>query len=294
MKPIFLVLSIVAITVAISSPNAAQPNVCSKQVDDKQIQIKVVNKTDKPFTVNWVDHECKESKSNEVVAPGQTWDQISYKSHAFRVREVGSNKLLKEIVASPSTQKTVIGSSSPTSGGAKPATVAAKPAVIGPRPTMAELVKDPNPRQSFLKTLNGFRSARKLPAMQLDNSLNQACQWLTDVMAKHDQIGHDPVEIGMRKRVNDPSYRTMREPADRMRHFNYPGQPGVEAAGMDFGEVDAIGGSAALGWAMSSTHYRPFLSMEGQVFKQVGFGFTKVPNTTNKYYTCAVFGNPKP
>jgi hypothetical protein len=57
-------------------------------------------------------------------------------------------------------------------------------------------------------------------------------------------------------------YKTMREPADRMRHFNYPGQPGVEAAGMDFGEVDAIGGSAALGWAMSSTHYRPFLSME--------------------------------
>jgi hypothetical protein len=79
-----------------------------------------------------------------------------------------------------------------------------------------------------------------------------------------------------------------------MRHFNSPGQPGVEAAGMDFGEVDAIGGSAALGWAMSSTHYRPFLSTDGQVFKQVGFGFTKVPNTKDKYYTCAVFGNPKP
>lgn len=63
---------------------------------------------------------------------------------------------------------------------------------------------------------------------------------------------------------------------------------------MEYGEADAIGGSAALGWAMSSTHYRPFLSIDGQVYKQVGFGFTKVPNTKDKYYTCAVFGNPKP
>lgn len=79
-----------------------------------------------------------------------------------------------------------------------------------------------------------------------------------------------------------------------MKHFNYQGQPGVEAAGMGYWEADAVGGSAVLGWAMGSTHYRPFLSMDGQVFKQVGFGFTKVPNTSDKYYTCAVFGNPKP
>jgi hypothetical protein len=63
---------------------------------------------------------------------------------------------------------------------------------------------------------------------------------------------------------------------------------------MRFREADTIGGSAVRGWARDSTHYRPFLSPEGQVYKQVGFGVTKVPNTKGKYYTCAVFGNPKP
>lgn len=293
MNKLTSVITLMGLMMVTANSVSAQ-NACSKEVDGKQVKLNVVNNTDKAFTVNFVSHKCVEGRSNQQVAPGTTFNGSAYHGHVFRVREAGSNKLLKEIVASPSTQSTVIGSNSPTSGGAKPAPVAAKPTVIGPRPTMAELVKDPNPRQSFLRTLNGFRGARKLPAMQLDNSLNQACQWLTDVMAKHDQIGHDPVVIGRSKRVNDPSYAKMSTPEMRMKAFNYPGQPGVEAAGMDFGEADAIGGSAALGWAMSSTHYRPFLSMDGQVYKQVGFGFTKVPNTKDKYYTCAVFGNPKP
>ncbi len=83
----------------------------------------------------------------------------------------------------------------------------------------------------------------------------------------------------------------MDEPALRMKNFNYKGIPGVEAAGMGFYEVNEVGGAAMISWASGNTHYRPFLSMDGQTFKNVGFGYTKVPNTTDKYYTCAVFGN---
>lgn len=83
-------------------------NACSKQVDDKEVAIKVVNKTDKPFTVNWVDHECKEGRSDQQVAPGETFEGISYTGHAFRVREVGTNKLLQEIVINSAKPVTTV------------------------------------------------------------------------------------------------------------------------------------------------------------------------------------------
>lgn len=87
---------------------ASAQNACSKQVDNKQVAIKVINKTDKPFTVNWVDHECKEGKSDQEVAPGETFEGISYNGHAFRVREVGTNKLLQEIVINSANPVTTV------------------------------------------------------------------------------------------------------------------------------------------------------------------------------------------
>lgn len=92
-----------AATFTVSAQNA-----CSKQVDDKEVAIKVINKTDKPFTVNWVDHECKEGKSDQEVAPGETFEGISYNGHAFRVREVGTNKLLQEIVINSANPVTTV------------------------------------------------------------------------------------------------------------------------------------------------------------------------------------------
>ena len=103
-----------AATFTVSAQNA-----CSKQVDDKEVAIKVINKTDKPFTVNWVDHECKEGKSDQEVAPGETFEGISYNGHAFRVREVGSNKLLQEIVINSSNPVTTV-SAPPSQTAGKP------------------------------------------------------------------------------------------------------------------------------------------------------------------------------
>ncbi len=114
-----------AATFTVSAQNA-----CSKQVDDKEVQIKVINKTDKPFTVNWVDYECKEGKSDQEVAPGETFEGISYNGHAFRVREVGSNKLLQEIVISSSKPVTTV-SAPANRTAARPAGNPAPPAPSG-------------------------------------------------------------------------------------------------------------------------------------------------------------------
>ncbi|MFN8000738.1 MAG: hypothetical protein U0X75_06950 [Acidobacteriota bacterium] len=93
-----------AATFTVSAQNA-----CSKQVDDKEVTFKVINKTDKPFTVNWVDFECKEGKSDQEVAPNETFSEgISGNGHAFRVREVGTNKLLQEIVINSSKPVTTV------------------------------------------------------------------------------------------------------------------------------------------------------------------------------------------
>ena len=127
MKPVFLVLSIVALAFVISSaPKAAQQNVCSKNIDGKEVNLKVVNKTNKPFTVNWVDPDCKEGKSDQQVAPGATFEGISYNGHAFRVREVGTNRLLQVIVANPSKPVTIVNA---------PASPAPTPASPGVAPT---------------------------------------------------------------------------------------------------------------------------------------------------------------
>ena len=106
-KQVPLLMLLLGLMLAATLTVSAQ-NACSKQVDDKEVEIKVINKTDKPFTVNWVDHECKEGKSDQEVAPGETFEGISYNGHVFRVREVGTNKLLQEIVIDSSNPVTTV------------------------------------------------------------------------------------------------------------------------------------------------------------------------------------------
>ncbi len=254
---------------------------CTKQLGGNQIKFEILNATEKSFTVNYTDENCREGRSNQQIASGQKFTGSAYNGHAFRVREAGTNKLLETVVVSPSKTFTKIGN------------VTAQTVKIGPKPTLFELVKDRNPMQGFLKTANAVRKARNLPPMQFDNSLNQACQYLTNAMTKHNKMGHNPTAFVGRGAPDYADYVKMNDPALRMQRYNFKGIPGVEAAGMvETTDVSEIGGSAILQWAMSSTHYRPFLSMDKQEFKYVGFGYTRVPNT-DRYYTCAVFGNPK-
>lgn len=282
MKKLMFLVMFFGLMSILSDNASAQMNVCSKNLGNKQIKFEVLNATEKPITVTFVDEKCSEGRSNQQTQPGEKFTATGYEGHAFRVREVGTNKLLETVVVSPAKTFTKVGN------------VTAATVKIGPKPTLFELVKDPNPMQGFLKTANAVRKARNLPPMQLDNSLNQACQYLTNAMTKHDKMGHNPTAFVGRNAPEYADYVKMNDPALRMQRYNFKGIPGVEAAGaVETADVSEIGGSAVLQWAMSSTHYRPFLSMDKQEFKYVGFGYTRVPNT-NKYYTCAVFGNPKP
>ena len=118
MKKLTSLMLLLGLMLAATFTVSAQ-NVCSKNIDGKEVNLKVVNKTNKPFTVNWVDPDCKEGKSDQQVAPGETFEGISYNGHAFRVREVGTNKLLQVIVANPSNPVTIVNAppgAAPTAG----------------------------------------------------------------------------------------------------------------------------------------------------------------------------------
>lgn len=242
--------------VMICAAPAFGQNLCSKP-GDREMKIYVRNATDKPFTVNYVDESCKESASDQTVEPGRQFVGETTEGAAFRVREAGTNRLLQEIAADPQKSGTTVG-----------------------------IIKNTDPRQSFIQTLNQMRRGRNLPPMELNDSLSQGCQWFADLMAKFDKGGHDAVEIG------GSSYASMQDAGMRSKKYGYAGDGGTEAtASGNWTDLSALGGEAMVGWSSSDTHYRPFLSMDGQLFKHVGFGFAK-SSKTGFYYTCAVFGNP--
>jgi uncharacterized protein YkwD len=221
------------------------------------MKIYVRNATDKAFTVNYVDENCKEHSSDEKVEPGRAFSGDVTSGDAFRVREAGSNRLIQTVVANLSNTSTTIG-----------------------------IVKNSDVRQSFIQTLNQIRRGRNLPEIQLNEQLNNSCQWFADLMAKYGKGGHDAVLIG------GNSYADMQNPWDRSKKMGYIGDGGTEATGeTSWADINSLGGEAMIGWASSNTHYRPFLGMDGQLFKHVGFGYAK-SNKNGNFYTCAVFGNP--
>lgn len=233
-------------------------DVCTKQTGES-MKIYIRNATDKSITVNYVDANCKESKSDEKIEPGRAFSGDVTGGDAFRVREAGTNNLIQTVVANPSNTSTSIG-----------------------------IFKDSDPRQSFIQTLNQIRRGRNLPEIELDESLNKSCQWFADLMAKYDKGGHDAVEIG------GGSFTDMQHPWLRSKKMGYIGDGGTEATSSgDWTDLSTLGGERMLGWSSSNTHFRPFLGLEGQMFKHVGFGYAKSAKKPDYYYTCAVFGNPE-
>lgn len=156
-------------------------------------------------------------------------------------------------------------------------------------PSEAELVADPDPVRGFIESLNCIRGARNLPPMRLDPALSQACQYLAEVSAANDKLGHDAVAVG------GSAHAHMKEFWDRTAHYDYQGVARSEAAGQLWLDTDIslLGGTAILQWTDSSTHYRPFLSLEGQEHEEVGFGYARSNTDPGYYYTCAVFGDPR-
>ncbi len=129
MKNQISILLLLGLMLAATFTASAQ-NACSKHVDDKEVEIKVINKTGKPMTVNWVDFECKEEKLDQQIAPDETFAGLSGNGHVFRVREVGTNKLLQEIVVNSSKPVTTV-SAPANRAAARPAGNPAPPAPSG-------------------------------------------------------------------------------------------------------------------------------------------------------------------
>ena len=256
-KKLNLIIWVMMALVLTASAAMAQ-NICTKQVDDTQVKLYIRNATEKSITVNYVDESCKESASDDKIEPGRAFEGDTTNGHAYRVREADSNKLLQTVVADPSNTTVTIG-----------------------------IIKNSDPRQSFIETLNQVRRGRNLPPIELNDSLNKSCQWFAEHMAKYDKGGHDAVEVG------GSSYADMQHPGMRSKKMGYIGDGGTEATGQgDVTNITSLGGDSMMGWSSSNTHFRPFLSQDNQIFKQVGFGYAKSAKKPNYYYTCAVFGNP--
>ncbi len=253
MKSIPIAIAIIVVSATFS---VAQ-TVCTKPGDGSEVKIYIRNATEKSFSVKWVDDKCKET-DGESVEPGRAFNANVQTGQAFRVREADSNQIIKEVIASSSNHTTTVGN-----------------------------INYSDPRTGFIETLNRVRRGRNLTPMELSDQLNQACQWFADLMAKYDKGGHDAVDIG------GTQFTDMQHPWLRTSKFGYEGNAGTEATGEgDWSDLSLLGGDSMMGWASSNTHFRPFLSLEGQEFKNVGFAFAKSQKKPGYYYTCSVFGNP--
>ena len=153
--------------ILIASAAASAQNICTKQVDDTAVKLNIRNATEKSIIVNYVDESCKESASDDKIEPGRAFEGDTTNGHAYRVREADSNKLLQTVVADPSNTTITIG-----------------------------VIKNSDPRQSFIQTLNQIRRGRNLPPIEINEQLNKSCQWFADHMAKYGKGGHDAVEVG--------------------------------------------------------------------------------------------------
>lgn len=108
-KLVFLTMLFGVMIVATGSVSAQ--NVCSKDMDGKEIKIEVANATRTPFTINWVDQNCKEHPSNDRIpnsGDNIIYKDTSYGGYVFRIREVGTKKLIQTLVVDPSKEIAII------------------------------------------------------------------------------------------------------------------------------------------------------------------------------------------
>jgi hypothetical protein len=138
----------------------------------------------------------------------------------------------------------------------------------------------------FIRTLNELREKRGLAAMKLDPQITESAQWLADHMAEFGVMDHDAVVIGGAKFVS------MKELGDRLKHFGFKDAGAAEACAEGEYQSEAEGArDMTLGWANGKTHYRPFLSQDGEVFVTCGFGIARSKKNPKLFYGCALFAN---
>ncbi|MEZ5347456.1 MAG: CAP domain-containing protein, partial [Pyrinomonadaceae bacterium] len=231
---------------------------CSKKGTPRLIFIR--NGGANEIEVRRVSEDCKEQKV-AAVTPGRMFESKTFADNVYRVYEKETARLLEEFVVQPRVSTYLIG---------------------------AEANDDP--RQGFLETTNRFRSGANLPALRLDDSLTEACQWFAEFMAAEDKgyPVHDVSEI--RKDKPFPERNTS---AKRLVYYGWEkkNKAHFEATILDtVPDIRLLGSHFALAWSSGNTHDAPFFDKDRTKYNSVGFGYAKAKSGEIKYYACAVFG----
>ena len=93
---------------SITAVDVLAQNSCSKQPDGKDVALMVGNATGKAFTLNLVDQKCKEITSKKQIPKDDLFHFSSFKDAVYRVREVGTNRLLGEIIVDPAKPEMLV------------------------------------------------------------------------------------------------------------------------------------------------------------------------------------------
>lgn len=146
------------------------------------------------------------------------------------------------------------------------------------------------PDEQFLTATNSIRADNNLPAMQLEERLTDACQWLADKMAEIDRgyPVHKFSELGNKK-----LHKKRDRASQRLVYYGWDKRNTVhfEVVALDtVNNYNLIGDNFAKIWAFSTTHDKPFFDRHRVKYNRVGFGVAKAERGRNRYYACAIFG----
>lgn len=78
-------------------------NLCAK-ANNTQNQITFVNNSKRPVIIYWMNYQCQEVKYN-TVQPGESYTQISYLNHPWRIRDAQTGSIRKEFIANSLAQR---------------------------------------------------------------------------------------------------------------------------------------------------------------------------------------------
>jgi uncharacterized protein YkwD len=155
-----------------------------------------------------------------------------------------------------------------TAGAGTPTSGAGTPTSGTPTPTPTPSTNQNDEEKKFVELINQYRSQNKLPALKVDDKLQQAARWLSEDMAKFNYFGH----------IDSKG----RDYPKRFADFGYTGSP--------VNEIIAAGGAAQAAfdtWKSSPGNNALMLNPD---FKVMGVGYATNTNSTYQYYWTTAFG----
>lgn len=250
---------------SINLPEVFGQKKCTKAGASQKFTIH--NATSRPIQIKTVGSDCKED-GGKLLKEGDKAGGKSYQGVVFRIYDPFTNEFIAEITLEKDKELYTIEE---------------------PNTEIADEDKI-NPAEGFLTATNLIRADNNFPAMQLDERLTNACQWLADKMAVAD-LGypvHKFSELGNKKIHKDKdtaSQRLVSYGWDKKNKTHF------EAVALDTVQnYNLIGDNFAKIWAFSTTHDKPFFDKDRVKYNRVGFGVAKAERGRNRYYACAIFG----